>query len=174
MALQLLPIEDLPNIATQALCEGLDSRALRMLAASGPDDCHEELQRLFTKAAQELGVAIPDRVTAARILLPLYLRDIAEARVSPALGVRQILYDLQFAVGHDLDKTHVGEGLGIERLLSDYYAYHDAPFGGLIEEAFHTIEKRIVEEAKKLLAALDLQKRHSVSRGNSEATDSTA
>ncbi len=152
-ALQLLPIEDLPNVATQALGEGLDSRALRMLAASGPEDCDEELQRLFTKAAQELGIDIPDKITA-RILLPLYLRDIAEARVSPASGVRQILYDLQFAVGYDLDKTHVGEGLGIERLLSDYYSYEDAPCGGLREEAF-TMDKRIVEEAKKLLAALD-------------------
>ncbi len=154
-ALHLLAIEDLPSIATQALCEGLDSRALRMLAASGPEDCHEELQRLFTKAAQELGIAIPDKVTAARILLPLYLRDIAEARVSPAQGVREILYDLQDKVGHGLDKTHVGQGLGIERLLGDYYAYDDAPCGSLREEAFHILNKRIVEEAKKLLGALD-------------------
>ena len=155
MALQLLPIEDLPNIATQALCEGLDSPALRMLAASGPDDCHQEMQRLFTKAAQELGIPIADKVTAARMLLPLYLSDIAEGRVSPSPGVMQILCDLQFAVGYDLDKAHAGEGLGIERLLGDYYAYDDAPCGSLREEAFHILDKRIVEKAKKLLAALD-------------------
>ncbi len=155
IALQLLPIEDLPEIARQALCQGLDSHALRMLAASGPDEFPQELQRLFTRATQELGVAIPDKVSAARALLLLYLRDIAQAKVPPAQGVRQILHDLQFAVGYDLDKSHVGEGLGIGTLLSVYDSYDNAACGAVLEEATHVIDQKIVEEAKRLLAGVE-------------------
>ena len=164
MVLHKDPIEDLPGIATEALCHGFDSPALRMLAASAPSDHPDDLRRLFTKAAQELGIAIPDKVGAARALLPLYLRDIAQAIVSPAQGVRRILYDLHYPLGHDLDKSHVGEGLGIGKLVGDYYTYDDAASGRLEfrgrrvtkDEAFEILDRSIVDEAKRLLREAEL------------------
>jgi hypothetical protein len=151
MALRIEPIEDLPHIATEALCQGVDSTALRMLAASDPHDQPNNLRQLLTKAAQELGIGIPDEISAARALLPLYLRDITEGRVLPEEGVRNILYDLQFKVGYDTDKSHDGEGLGIGTLLRYYERYSEesdfSPRGGL----YAFLNRSIVDEANRLL-----------------------
>ena len=159
MVLRVEPIDDLPTMATEALCQGFDSPALRMLAASAPTDHPGDLRQLFLKAVQELGMTVPDKFGAARALLSVYLRDIVEARVSPVRGVRRILLDLQYAVGHELDKSHVGEGLGIGRLLGDYYTYDDAASGHLEyhgrrvtkEQAFELLDRSIMSEARRLL-----------------------
>lgn len=159
MALGAQQVEELPGIATAALCEGLDSPALRVLAGSSPTDHPDDLWQLLRKAARELGIPVPDRPQAARRVLRLHLRDIAEERVSPMEGVRRILTAVQHPVGHELDKSHVGEALGIGRLLGDYYTYDDAWSGRLEfegrrvtkEEAFNILDRSIIEEARRLL-----------------------
>jgi hypothetical protein len=159
MVLKTQPVEELPGMATDALCEGLDSPALRVLAVSSRVEHPDDLWQLLRKAAQELGIAVPDRLQAARRVLRLHLRDIAEQRVPPAEGVGRIINDVQHPVGHEFDKSHVGEALGIGRLVGAYHTYDDASSGRLEfegrrvskEEAFEILDSSIIQEARKLL-----------------------
>jgi hypothetical protein len=159
MVLNIQPVEELPGIATDALCGRLDSQALRVLAGSSPTEPAADLWQLFRKAAAELHIPVPDKIGAARRVLRLHLRDLVDGRVSPAEGVRRILDDVQYPVGHSLDKAYVGEGLGIGRLVGDYYTYDDAPSGRLEFEgrrlsetqAIKALDHSIVEEARRLL-----------------------
>jgi hypothetical protein len=159
MVLAKQPAEELPRLATDALCKGLDSPALQVLAGSSPADPPAELWDLLLKAAQELSIAVPDKVNAARRVLRLHLRDIAEKRVSPKEGVGRIIRDIQRPVGDDLDKLYVGEGLGISSLVADYYTYDDAPSGRLEfegrrlneKQAYEALDSSIIDEARRLL-----------------------
>lgn len=162
MVLESQVVEELPHIATDAICEGLDSPALRVLAGSSPNDAPADLWQLLRKAAQELGISVPDRLGAARRVLHLHLRDIAEQRVPPREGVWRIISEVQHPVGDALDRTnkaHIGQTLGIGRLVGDYYTYDDAHSGRLEwegrrvtkEEAFAILDRSILEEAWRLL-----------------------
>src|ERR1041385_6743418 len=101
MVLNIQPVEELPTIATDALCEGRDSGALRVLAGSSASETPADLWQLFHKAAAELHIAVPDRVDAARRVLRLYLQDLVDGRVSPSEGVRRILNHVQHPVAQD-------------------------------------------------------------------------
>ena len=95
MVLQAQPVDDLPAIATDALCRGVDSPALRVLAGLNPTEHPADMWQLFRKAVEEIGIAVPDEVSAARRVLRLHLRDIAEHRVAPAEGAGRIWADVQ-------------------------------------------------------------------------------
>lgn len=174
MTLNILPVEELPDIATDALCKGLDSPALRVLAGAAPFEPPADLWDLFREAAAQLRIEAPDEISAARRVLRFYLRDVVEGQVSPACGVGRILKDLQHSVGDKLDKTYVGEGLGIGRLVGAYYTYDDAPSGRLEfqgrrlseAEAIKVLDDLIVEEAKRLL-----QNSEDEGEGNSQRAD---
>lgn len=159
MSLQLLPVEDLPAIAAEALANEFDSPALRILAGSDPAEPPAALWELFSKAVRELGLPFPSRLNAARIVLQSYLRDIAQRKISPVAGVKRILKDLQWPVGQELDDSQVGEALGIGKLLGNYYSYDDAASGRLQlhgrrlnkAQARDVLDRCIIEEAARLL-----------------------
>jgi hypothetical protein len=87
--LGLIPSQELPQIATEALEAGLDSPALRELAgelhptldASGP---------LGEEILDEIGVGIPDRSRAGFVLARAYAAQINDGTLSPYEGARQI------------------------------------------------------------------------------------
>ncbi len=159
VVLNAQPVEELPDIATRALCNGLDSPALRILAGLHQTEHPQDIWTLFRNVVRELGLLVPDKLQAARRVLRIYLRDIVEQRISPAEGVGRIIRDVQNPVGEGLDKSHVGEALGIGGLVGDYYTYPDASSGLLEfegrrvteEEAIKILDRSILEEAKRLL-----------------------
>jgi hypothetical protein len=159
MVMQLQPVEELSAIAAEALCAGIDSPSLRMLAGSSSADSPGDRWELLLKAARELGLQTPDKITAAHLLLRVYLKDIAEERVTPARGVENILNDIYHPIGRKLTRSYAGDGFGIERLLGDYFTYDDAASGRLEfrgrrvtkEEAHEILDRSILDEARKLL-----------------------
>ena len=161
--MKLQPVEALPQIAAEALVTGLDSPSLRILAGSNSTDPPAELWELFTKSARELGLSAPDEIAAARLLLRFYIKDIAEGQIAPARGVERILTDIYHPVGRKLTEKYAGDGLGIESLLGDYYAYDDAWSGRLEfegrrltkEEAWQILDQSITDEARRILAETD-------------------
>ena len=79
--------------------------------------------------------------------------------MAPAEGAGRIWADVQSRIGSALDKSHVGEGLGIECLIGAYFTYGDTASGYLEfegrrvteAEADEILDRTIVEEAKRLL-----------------------
>ncbi|MEU2368911.1 hypothetical protein [Streptomyces pseudogriseolus] len=80
---EVLPPEELPMLAAHALVDGRDSPALRELAGLPRRSDETEIRELYVQALGELGVPLPDEVTAGRRLLVSLAVGLANAELSP-------------------------------------------------------------------------------------------
>lgn len=80
-----LPAESLPQLATDALVDGLDSPSLRLLAGQAPGDVRDS-RDLFEQVLDELAIEIPDVDAAHWRLVTRAATDIVARRVDPVRG----------------------------------------------------------------------------------------
>jgi len=88
--LNLLRPEDLPEIATEALANDVESESLLKLACSYPTDYPEDLIRLFKKVLSEVGLGTMSEVDAVRSYAREISTAILDATLSPLEGARRI------------------------------------------------------------------------------------
>jgi hypothetical protein len=84
-----LPSEQLPEIAFDALAEGYDSPSLRALAGV-TNPIMSEVEPLFRKALEELGIPIPDYSDSGKSVALYYAKAILSGDVSPYEGARTL------------------------------------------------------------------------------------
>jgi len=160
----------LPNVAVDALERGIDSPALRLLAAYSlePHDSFG-VEAAYRQVRCELPDFAPPRQEAAFCLLEALLGEIVSGHVAPDVGVGRIVNDVYRQCGwDDRNVRFVGDSLGIEFLFSLWDAIYDLREAGhpfqpprsnseLIREAIDEIRT----EAARLLAARPWRHGHS-------------
>jgi len=123
--LGLLPADELPHAAVQALEEGLDCEALRILAAhSLPPDDPSSVVTAYRRTLGDLGIVVPDRDGAVHELLEEDLAAIAAPRSHAYAEAKRTIAEIYFGLGFSgRNKEYVGDALGIEGLygLVDTY-----------------------------------------------------
>lgn len=83
----------LPDVASQALVEGLDSPTLRALSVS-QGDYPLEIRKLFFQALDELGMVFPTPHQAALSAARRIARDIVSGRIEPERGAHRIWWEI--------------------------------------------------------------------------------
>jgi hypothetical protein len=102
--LDLIPSDEWPEAAAQALTDGRDGPALRELAGER-DPIRSEISRVVERALVELGAPKLSRRDAAMALAKRLAAQIVEGSMEPYDGAKRI-WQLQFLVadvGHALD-----------------------------------------------------------------------
>jgi hypothetical protein len=151
--LKRLPGEKLPEIAQEALEQGLDSVSLRILAGEQNATISEQ-GALFEQILSELNTEIPSQREAVRCIVHYHAQNIISGNVSPVQGAEQIS-----AVAYELiDAPH---RLSVFAVLIDNYDEFNEECQKLrygeeyCTNALKEIEKSIIAEAKELLAEKD-------------------
>lgn len=89
LELGLFSPEDLPNAAADALENGLDSQALRILAALTPSEAGDAAA-MFARALTELNIPRPDTRDAVMCLARDIARAVLRGILTPYEGANQI------------------------------------------------------------------------------------
>jgi hypothetical protein len=84
-----LRVEELPDLATDALVRGVDSPTLRVLAGARRDDA-QDLRELFTRVLDELKIPLLDSDGAEWQLIRLTAKEIVAGSLDPTAGANQI------------------------------------------------------------------------------------
>ena len=87
--LNVLPPEDVPTVATEALVHGCKAMSVAVLAGlerPASADIEEELPALL----EELRVSLPERSDALKIHVDAVARDIVLGVITPSVGASQI------------------------------------------------------------------------------------
>jgi len=148
-SLGLLPDERLPGICADAIKDGLASDSLAVLACESKGTYDPfRFEDLFQAALRELGMTPPDLLDAARTLVEHDVGLVAAGKVEPREGVRGIL-EVYYRISGEIPCTeHVGDQLGIERLVGLFHAHDDI---GVEDAAGHAdIDRAIVAECRRL------------------------
>jgi len=122
--LERLPIDAMPDIATEALVCGLDSPATRSLAGLVGANM-SEVRLLFARMLEQLQIQLPHREQALRQLLGHVIEKVALRRCGPREGLKEVVQLSYLAETAEGSGTYVGEALGIEHLVGAYWAYDD-------------------------------------------------
>ncbi|MEU9777746.1 hypothetical protein [Streptomyces sp. NPDC047968] len=80
---EVLPPEELPMLAANALVDGRDSPSLRELAGLPRRSDETEIRELYVRALHELGTPLPDEETAGRHLLVSLAFGLVKGELSP-------------------------------------------------------------------------------------------
>ena len=137
--LGLLGGEDIPGVALRMLELGLDSQAVRELAALDRPTLRDAAE-LFERALRETGQVVPAQEAAKRLVAAAVLRDIVAGTVEPYRGAVE-LWRLWTDLGYPDDLT-------VFVSLEDDYADHP--------EWRPRLEQEIIEAARQLTAAYPL------------------
>ncbi len=95
--LELLDSDQIPDVATLALQRGIDSQQLRVLAGTIPTP-GASLRESFSSALQNLGVRLPPRDGATRVLAKCLALQILDRTLDPIDGARKMA-EIARAVG---------------------------------------------------------------------------
>lgn len=87
--LGLLPVDELPTIALDAIQAGYDSPSLRQLAGTGENDT-EESHGLFAKAIRELKLPVPTPAEAGLTLARNIASEVLSGAIVPYEGAKRI------------------------------------------------------------------------------------
>jgi hypothetical protein len=93
-ALDKLPSEEAINAAHEVLNRGVHSDSLGMLICQEPR--WSEIGPLFERALVELGIGVPDRAAAVRLLAEDFARRIIADELTPYEGARAIWRELSW------------------------------------------------------------------------------
>jgi hypothetical protein len=103
--LGLIPVDDLPNLAADAVAQGFESKALIQLAGVAPVEA-QEASSLFQKALRELGVGTMLKTDALKHYAKEVSNRILNSEVTPLEGAKDIWrVSLKTRISgfHDLD-----------------------------------------------------------------------
>lgn len=160
-ALGLVTSEDLPELATEWLCNGLDSQSMRVLAGESAP-IMSDVAPLFEAVLNELSVELPDEGGAVLVVLEVYLRQIVSGAIDPFEGMALIQNHLG-GYFYDTSTKFLGDGIGIERMHTWYRELQDAEDGSTLfyyidlprEEAVLKFREHLMEEARRRLDAFE-------------------
>lgn len=91
--LELLPVEDIREVALHAIESGFDSPSLYHLADSQNTDS-ETTKRLFCKALNELRISMPSPAEAGLSVARRIAHDIIQNTITPYEGAKRIWRDI--------------------------------------------------------------------------------
>lgn len=142
---------DLLKTAIEALSRGLESPSLLLLAGTIRADEPGELRPLFEEALSELGIELPSRLSAAEILKRSCASSVLAGTLAPREGARRIR-DIHHLISDQIpDRSYVGDGFGIARLLGNLYAFDDIPFGHPTAE--HELDAALRENCTSIVVS---------------------
>jgi len=110
--LGLLPVNELPGIALDAIQAGYDSPSLRQLAGTSEHDSHEA-NRLFAKAIRELDLPVPPAPEAGLALSRDIAREVLSGASTPYEGAKRI-WDRIYTLLPELKQLRPFVGLASE------------------------------------------------------------
>ena len=121
-----------------------------------PDD----VMPAFRAALDHHGIAVPDKETAMRLLIAHHLRDVVAMPSDARQQFGRFIHEVYSNGDHDMQDTkHVGDSLGIERLLGLYWSADDLRERQEITvnaqhgpQAWVELNRLIVAEAERWLA----------------------
>jgi hypothetical protein len=128
--LGLIPSDELPELAQQAITDGLDSPSLQLLAATGKNDL-EEVRDLFRKALSELKINMPSTADAGLILACEIAQEVVGGRIPPYQGAKRI-WDEIYTRLPELKQLKPFVGLASE--YEDDVPHRDAYSHDIVEE----------------------------------------
>lgn len=157
--LGLMTSQDIKDTAIALARAGHWSSAIDDIYSS-PNPIMSDVGPAFETILRDEGVELAEEEEARVILLREYLADIADGTVPPRLGMDRIMLEIYDPLHDERESIlYVGEALGIEHLVGDYYSYDelderpdevscDGHFG---EAAIKALDAHIVETAKSWL-----------------------
>lgn len=146
--------DDLPSIATHALVAGYTSISLAALAGAERATTPAELRELLDEALSELGLCLPDLVTAAVLLKRSYARRVVSAQLAPRDGAARIV-ELYYAVSHLLpDRAYAADGFDIVALFGAHHSYDDESASDSAVRA--DLDATILGECRRIAAEEDV------------------
>jgi hypothetical protein len=147
--LGLVSSEQLPDIATAGLLEGYESSALGALAGQfGEPFDPVEVERLWSRALQELRIAGEDRTEAARLLVRAYARMVALGELPPQLGASKIAGVHRIAQRPGCDRGRPGDCLDAAEVLRLFFADDGRGYPSSVER--ERIDAAIVDACRRL------------------------
>lgn len=148
-ALDMLPSDDLPMIATGLIIEGRESVHLSCLAGALGSAHPAQLRELFAFGLRDCGVPVPDRLDAAKRLVQDVATEVSDGTIAPSKGA-ELIADINGRVYEDLvaaGERHVGVTLGVGRVLGLYYELDELTRNGTTRR---NIESELREECDHL------------------------
>ncbi len=148
------------DVALQALAEGHDSPALRVLAGENPADFNAfEVRELLSRVLIQLNWSLPSPQEAARVLLCYWARNIIAGNVTPKDGAGHVTHEIYMYFRNQQKETYIGECLDVSGLISLYYAYDDLQEGFIEyqgkpltkDEAGTVLDSEVLKEAHRYL-----------------------
>ena len=144
--LKLIRSEQLPELATQALEDGLDTPSLRLLAGEF-NPVMSEVGPLYENVLKELNLELPSQQEAYYAIAKYYSKQIVNSELSPYDGAKKIWWEV--CMYEDCPEefiTFIGAASEIEELPS---RYPNEP--AIFEKYIKEYEKDIIELANKLV-----------------------
>jgi hypothetical protein len=147
--LGLVAGDQLPDIATAGLLEGYQSPSLEALAGQfGEPFDPVEVERLWTRALQELDIMLEGVTAAARVLVRAYARQVADGELPPQLGASKIAGVHRIAQHPGCDARAAGDCIDAAGVIGLFFT-HDGR-GYLNQAEYNPIDFQIVEECRRL------------------------
>lgn len=144
-----LSVGDLPEVAVEALVEGLDSPHLARLAGETAATNAFVLSETFERALREVGLTWPTRLEAFELVKSYALKRVVDGRIGVREGTARIINGYR-RVDHLLPAgKFVGDGAGVARLYALYHSFDELKAGDVEGET--RLEQEIVRECRRLL-----------------------
>ena len=153
----LLDRSVLPDIATKALEEDLDSPSLRILAGLDHHDVWD-IEKYWERSLQEFHVEHPTKPESAWLLIRHYIESIVKGNIDPHQGINMIIADVYWNMDWlPKNETYAGDSIGIERLYALWDEAQDISMEDYVpwdktktkEELLDEIRNAIKEEAER-------------------------
>jgi len=121
--LGLVSTDQLPDVATTGLLEGYQSPSLAAVAGQFGEPCDPvEMDRLWSRALQELKMTLEDRRAAGRIVVRAYARLVVEGELPAPLGASKIAGVHRIVARPGCDRQSPGDCLDAEDVLALFTA----------------------------------------------------
>lgn len=133
-ALGIASSKEIISIANDVLEMGMYSDSIAELSYMDEGVNSDKVLTLFINYLEENGLTLPDKQIATKQLISEYLKLILNGVSSPRLIIRYLKNEVLDQVnGLNAKYKYVGDGYGLQEIISMYYAYDD------IEESPETV-----------------------------------
>ena len=114
------------------------------------EQSRSEVQDLWNRALEQLGMPLPSRRDAGLVLRDYYANRVAAGLMTPRSGAGEII-----ELARDLrdvfpDQQYVGDGLGITGLVGLYYSHDDVPTGA--DDVHDRIDAELFAECRRMVS----------------------
>lgn len=122
---EVLGIEAFPALAVEALIEGEDTPALRILA--GLEGGYEyEIRKYLADFLKETGIKVPEREEAVLLVIRSILDEVIDRKIAPFAGMKRIFWDIVNAP-HDpfweWEEEESTRRAVFKKLITYYFSY---------------------------------------------------